>query len=81
VEDEMSEGKPANSAGADAGRFTTTHWSVVLAAGDSGSPQHELALSTLCQTYWFPLYAYLRRRGYDTHQAQDYTQEFFAGLL
>lgn len=77
----MPDGTPANSTGADAGRFTTTHWSVILAAGDSASPQHELALSTLCQTYWFPLYAYLRRRGYDTHQAADYTQGFFTGLL
>ncbi len=77
----MADKKPANSTGADAGRFTTTHWSVILAAGDSASPQHELALSTLCRSYWFPLYAYLRRRGYDTHQAQDYTQEFFVGLL
>jgi RNA polymerase sigma factor (sigma-70 family) len=62
-------------------QFATTHWSVVLAAGKSSSPQHEQALSTLCQTYWFPLYAYLRRRGYDTHQAEDYTQGFFADIL
>ena len=52
-----------------------------MAAGDSASIQHEPALGTLCQTYWFPLYAYLRRRGYDTHQAEDYTQGFFAGIL
>ena len=64
-----------------AGRFATTHWSVILAASDSASTQHEPALSTLCQTYWFPLYAYLRRRGYDSHQAEDYTQGFFAGIL
>ena len=62
-------------------RFAPTHWSVVLAAGDSSSPQYEQALSTLCQTYWFPLYAYLRRKGYDTHQAEDYIQGFFAYLL
>jgi RNA polymerase sigma-70 factor (ECF subfamily) len=62
-------------------RFATTHWSVVLAAGKSSSPEHEQALSKLCQTYWFPLYAYLRRRGYDTHQAEDYTQGFFAEIL
>lgn len=63
------------------GRFATTHWSVVLAAGRSSSPHHEPALSTLCQTYWFPLYAYLRRRGYDSHEAADYTQAFFAQML
>jgi RNA polymerase sigma-70 factor (ECF subfamily) len=77
----MSDTKRTNSTGADAGRFATTHWSVILAAADSSSPQHEPALSTLCQAYWFPLYAYLRRRGYDTHQAEDYTQGFFAGIL
>jgi RNA polymerase sigma-70 factor (ECF subfamily) len=77
----MSDTKPTNSTGADARRFATTHWSVILAAADSSSPQHERALSTLCRTYWYPLYAYLRRRGYDTHQAEDYTQGFFAAIL
>jgi len=62
-------------------RFATTHWSVISAAGKSSSPQQKLALETLCQSYWFPLYAYLRRRGYDTHQAEDFTQAFFAHLL
>jgi len=62
-------------------RFATTHWSVVLAAGKSSSANQKQALETLCQTYWFPLYAYLRRRGYDTHQAEDYTQGFFADIL
>ena len=52
-----------------------------MAAGRSSSPERQQALSTLCQTYWFPLYAYLRRQGYDTHQAEDYTQAFFAYLL
>lgn len=52
-----------------------------MAASDSASVQHGPALSTLCQTYWFPLYAYLRRRGYDSNQAEDYTQGFFAGIL
>jgi len=77
----MSDKIPKYSTPSDAGRFATTHWSVILAASDSASAQHEPALSTLCQTYWFPLYAYLRRRGYDSHQAEDYTQGFFAGLL
>jgi len=62
-------------------RFATTHWSVVLTAAKSSSPQHKQALETLCQSYWFPLYAYLRRRGYDTHQAEDFTQAFFAHIL
>ena len=62
-------------------RFTTTHWSVVLAAGSPESTSHRKALETLCQAYWFPLYAYLRRRGYDKHQAEDYTQSFFVYLF
>lgn len=77
----MSNEIPKNSTPSSAGRFATTHWSIILAASDSASTQHESALATLCQTYWFPLYAYLRRRGYDSHQAEDYTQGFFAGIL
>ncbi len=63
------------------GRFATTHWTVILAAGSPDSSRYHQALETLCQTYWFPLYAYLRRQGYDAHQAEDYTQGFFATLL
>ena len=77
----MPDKSQENIASSNSPQFATTHWSVVLAAGKSSSPQHEQALSTLCQTYWFPLYAYLRRRGYDTHQAEDYTQGFFADIL
>jgi len=62
-------------------RFATTHWSVISAAGKSSSPQQKQALETLFQSYWFPLYAYLRRRGYDTHQAEDLTQAFFLHIL
>ena len=65
----------------DAGHFATTRWSVVLAAGSPSSSHHEQALGTLCEAYWFPLYAYLRRRGHDTYQAEDYTQAFFARML
>ncbi|MBI2929153.1 MAG: RNA polymerase sigma factor [Verrucomicrobia bacterium] len=61
--------------------FTTTHWSVVLAAGQPDSPQAQAALETLCRTYWYPLYAYVRRRGHGPEDAQDLTQEFFAQLL
>ena len=62
-------------------RFATTHWSVVLAAGQSSAPQQKQALGALCQSHWFPLYAYLRRRGYDTHGAEDLTQAFLAHIL
>src|SRR5438552_11169499 len=61
--------------------FATTHWSVVLAAADSGAPGSEAALSALCQAYWFPLYAHIRRRGHDAESARDLTQGFFAELL
>jgi len=61
--------------------FATTHWSVVVAAGDPRSPRATEALETLCRTYWYPLYAYVRRRGYRPQDAEDLTQEFFARLL
>jgi DNA-directed RNA polymerase specialized sigma24 family protein len=62
---------------ASAGEFTATHWSVVLLAGQGSAP----ALEKLCQKYWYPLYAYVRRRGYEVEDAQDLTQAFFAHLL
>ena len=62
-------------------RFATTHWSVVLLAGDSQSPAAQGALEKLCRTYWYPLYAFVRRQGHDPHEAQDLTQEFFSQLL
>jgi RNA polymerase sigma factor (sigma-70 family) len=61
--------------------FATTHWSVILAATRSDTTRAQAALARLCQTYWYPLYAYVRRRGYEPHDAQDLTQEFFARLL
>lgn len=61
--------------------FATTHWSVVLAAGEETSAGSTQALERLCSTYWKPLYAYVRRYGHDTHEAEDLTQEFFARLL
>src|SRR5437016_9005201 len=63
------------------GWFATTHWSVVLAAGQVISPEAEAALENLCRTYWYPLYAYVRRQGHGPHDAQDLTQGFFARLL
>jgi RNA polymerase sigma-70 factor (ECF subfamily) len=61
--------------------FNTTHWSVVLAAGQPGSSQAGAALEALCRSYWYPLYAYLRRRGFSPADAQDLTQGFFTRLL
>jgi DNA-directed RNA polymerase specialized sigma24 family protein len=63
------------------GRFTTTHWSVVLQAGQPDATGYRQALETLCRTYWYPLYTYLRWRGYGTQDVEDYTQSFFAALL
>lgn len=72
------------STGASSARsdiFATTHWTVVLAAGEQHTPQAAHALETLCRTYWFPLYAYARRRGYAKADAEDVTQAFFAAFL
>jgi len=60
--------------------FRTTHWSLVLEAG-AGTEDGRSALETLCRTYWYPLYVFVRRRGCSPHQAEDSTQEFFARLL
>ncbi len=61
--------------------FATTHWSVVLAAANEETPQAAAALERLCRTYWYPLYAYVRRRGYSQEDTEDLTQEFFLRLL
>jgi RNA polymerase sigma factor (sigma-70 family) len=61
--------------------FLTTHWSVVLAAGGTTNTRADEALATLCRAYWYPLYAYVRRRGHSPEEAQDLTQEFFWRLL
>jgi len=63
------------------GLFATTHWSVVLAAGQSADAQASAALEELCRTYWYPLYAYVRQRGHSPEDAQDLTQQFFARFL
>jgi RNA polymerase sigma factor (sigma-70 family) len=62
-------------------RFETTRWSLVLTAGGNTSTESRAALATLCEIYWYPLYAYLRRCGYAEEEAQDLTQAFFARLL
>ena len=63
--------------------FAPTHWSVVLAAGRSQAEPEvaQAALAELCQTYWAPLYSFVRTRGYSVHDAQDLTQSFFAYLI
>jgi RNA polymerase sigma-70 factor (ECF subfamily) len=64
-----------------AARFHTTRWSIVRAAGQRSSPDAAAALATLCGVYWYPLYAYVRRKGHSPDDAQDLTQSFFARLL
>jgi RNA polymerase sigma factor (sigma-70 family) len=64
-----------------AARFPTTHWSRIVAAGDPGAPLAREALDELCRAYWFPLYAYIRRRGYAPDRALDLTQDLFVRLL
>lgn len=62
--------------------FATTRWTVVLKAGRANDPSSaHAALEELCQTYWYPLYAYVRRRGYGSHDAEDLVQGFFARLI
>jgi len=63
--------------------FPSTHWSVVVAAGRSQTEPEiaQAALAELCQTYWAPLYSFVRHRGYTVHDAQDLTQSFFAYLI
>ena len=64
-----------------AAQFAPTHWSVVLTAAGRDSPEAAGALAQLCQDYWYPLYAFVRRKGFAPHEAQDLTQDFFARLL
>jgi len=67
--------------------WRTTHWSVVLSAKRNGLDANDIpstwksSLELLCQTYWYPLYAYLRRKGYKADDCQDLVQDFFAALI
>lgn len=61
--------------------FSTTHWSLVLSAGEAGTPAAREAVERLCEAYWYPVYAYVRRRGYAVEDARDLTQAFFTRLL
>ena len=75
MNDQTSDTRPGPS------QFPTTRWSLVLAAGDPHREEARSALVSLCENYWYPLFAYLRRRGYPPDQAQDLTQEFFLRVL
>lgn len=75
----MTNDSPSSSAPDDV--FATTHWTVVLTAGRRHTSQSDAALAQLCKTYWFPLYAYVRRRGYAKEDAEDLVQAFFARFL
>lgn len=77
----MSDQNPSRKPGTRPGIFVTTQWSVVEAAGDASSSSSSEALEQLCRTYWYPVYAHLRRAGQSPHDAQDLTQAFFARLL
>src|SRR5204863_908932 len=61
--------------------FHTTHWTMVLAAREKDGTGAREALASLCSTYWYPLYAFVRRQGSSPHQAEDLTQEFFCRFL
>src|SRR5882762_8542243 len=80
--------EPGNTAGrntmhalAGSSQFPTTRWTLVIAAADPQRKEARSALVSLCEGYWYPLYAYLRRRGYAADQAQDLTQDFFIRVL
>ena len=74
-------GPPNKSNGQGAGVFATTHWSVVVNARDSRSPEAASAMERLCCTYWYPLYVFVRRKGHNHEDASDLTQAFFAKFL
>jgi RNA polymerase sigma-70 factor (ECF subfamily) len=74
-------GSTAESAANVSQEFPVTHWSAVFAAGQEGNPKAEAALAELCHTYWYPLYAFARRKGHQPADAQDLTQSFFAFLI
>ncbi|HRX81253.1 MAG TPA: sigma factor, partial [Pirellulaceae bacterium] len=76
VDSERDSSSPSGQA-----NFATTHWSMVLEAGRGSLPDSATALAALCAAYWYPLYAYVRRRGRSANDARDLTQDFFAHLL
>ncbi len=79
--DKPSASEPSRSTTGRTGAFATTHWSVVLEAGRGDLAQSAAAMEQLCQRYWYPIYAFIRRRGSEREEAEDLTQAFFAHLL
>ena len=78
----MSEAAEPGALSRMSGVFSTTHWSVVLAARDEADPSRaQAALDELCRAYWFPLYVYARRRGQSPQDAEDSVQGYFAALI
>ena len=77
----LSSASPSSRDVGHAQRFATTRWSIVLAAGQDVSQESRGAMQSLCQSYWFPVYAYVRRHASIAEDAQDLTQGFFAHLL
>lgn len=74
--------QPSTPGPSDAAGFAATRWTLVLAAArGNAAPRAAEAMAELCSVYWYPLYAYVRRRGHDTHEAEDLTQEFFLRVL
>jgi RNA polymerase sigma factor (sigma-70 family) len=70
-----------SSVGGGAGQFHTTRWTLVMASAHDQSQSGRAAMAALCQIYWYPLYAFARRRGHSPHDAQDLTQGFFLHVL
>ena len=77
----LGDDHPASSNSPDRGRFATTQWSLVLSAADRESPRFQQALAELCNGYWYPLYAFVRRHGSSATEAEDLTQDFFLALV
>lgn len=61
--------------------FATTHWSLVVSSREDDSDIRRASLGELCETYWYPLFAYLRRKGHQPDQSADYVQSFFVELI
>ena len=77
----MTSGEADNISGREGGQFPLTLWSMILRAGDPASPDNREALSRFCVAYWYPLYAFVRRRGRSEADAKDLIQGFFTHLL
>jgi RNA polymerase sigma-70 factor (ECF subfamily) len=77
----MNEGPATGASTCSGDLFATTRWTVVIEAGGRRSADADVALEELCSAYWFPLYAYVRRRGYSKEDAEDLTQGFFSRFL